>query len=74
MYSESVLLECREVGKRIRRERLHRQLSLNDVATRMGSHPCTISQLENGIKHPKTPTLIRVAEAIGCFPSDFWLD
>lgn len=50
-----------EVGERLRARRLERQLSLRDLAGRLGVSPSLISQIERGRARPSVSTLYAIA-------------
>jgi transcriptional regulator with XRE-family HTH domain len=64
-------LNIREVfGQRLRELRLRRKLTQKDVADRAGLLQHHISQLENGVGMPTLATMLKLAAAIGCKPTD----
>ena len=50
-----------EVGERLRARRQERQLSLRDLAARLGVSPSLISQIERGRARPSVSTLYAIA-------------
>ncbi|HYI12354.1 MAG TPA: helix-turn-helix transcriptional regulator [Thermoanaerobaculia bacterium] len=57
-------------GERLRELRLKRKLTQADVAARSGLLQHHISQLENGVGMPTLATMLKLAAAIGCKPTD----
>ena len=57
-------------GERLRELRLKRKLTQADVAERSGLLQHHISQLENGVGMPTLATILKLAAAIGCKPTD----
>lgn len=52
------------IGERIRTIRTDKGLTQRDLAARLDVSQQSIMQWENGIRHPKTDTLKRIAEAL----------
>lgn len=52
------------VGERIRTIRTDKGLTQRDLAARLDVSQQSVMQWENGIRHPKTDTLKRIAEAL----------
>jgi len=57
-------------GERLRELRLKRKLTQTEVAERSGLLQHHISQLENGVGMPTLATILKLAAAIGCKPTD----
>jgi transcriptional regulator with XRE-family HTH domain len=57
-------------GERLRELRLKRKLTQSEVAARSGLLQHHISQLENGVGMPTLATILKLAAAIGCKPTD----
>jgi len=57
-------------GERLRELRLKRKLTQSEVAARSGLLQHHISQLENGVGMPTLATMLKLAAAIGCKPTD----
>ena len=57
---------CRKLGRVIRRERLRRAWSQEDLAAHAGVTQSEISTLENSGCYPKIETVERVARGLGC--------
>lgn len=52
------------LGRRIRRLRLERSLTLEEVATRSGCSVGSLSQIERGIGNPSFATLVKISHAL----------
>lgn len=61
------------VGRAIRVARTERGWSGKDLARRAGISYSYVSHIEGGRKHPSSPVLVRIAEALGVPPSDLLL-
>ena len=61
------------VGRAIRVARTERGWSGKDLARRAGISYSYLSQIEGGRRHPSSPVLVRIAEALGLPPSDLLL-
>jgi transcriptional regulator with XRE-family HTH domain len=57
-------------GERLRELRLKHQLTQAQVAERTGMMQNHISELEHGLRMPSLVTLLKLAAAIGCKPTD----
>jgi transcriptional regulator with XRE-family HTH domain len=57
-------------GERLRELRLKRKLTQTEVAQRSGLLQHHISQLENGVGMPTLATMLKLAAAIGCKPTE----
>lgn len=53
------------VGTQVRKLRLARKLTQKILADRAGLYHTTISELERGVTIPSTPTLDKIAKALG---------
>ena len=53
------------IGRRIRQERLRRNLTLEQVANRAGMHSSGLSQIELGKNAASIASLVRIAKALG---------
>lgn len=69
---ERVLARRRQLGAQIRRVREHYNLSQRQVCEETGIDIAAYSRIEQGHSSPLADTLIRIADAIGCSPRDFW--
>lgn len=69
---DRVLARRRQLGEQIRRVRLHHNKSQREVCEASGIDVATYSRIEQGHASPLADTLIRIADAIGCHPRDFW--
>lgn len=63
---------AKEVGRRLRRERERRCLSVADVADRAGCTTTDVYRWELGYHEPRAGTLIKLARAVGCSPGVFF--
>src|SRR5438128_4477234 len=61
---EDARLDLDALGERIRRERAHRRLSLNDLAARAGVSRSMLSAVERGSKAPTVLVLDRIATGL----------
>ena len=57
-------------GERLREVRLKRKLTQAQVSERSGLFQHHISQLERGVGMPTLETILKLAAAIGCKPTD----
>lgn len=69
---DRVIARRRQLGEQIRHVRLHHNLTQQQVCERTGIDVATYSRIEQGHSSPLADTLIRIADAIGCSPKDFW--
>ncbi|NUS26122.1 MAG: helix-turn-helix transcriptional regulator [Streptomyces sp.] len=69
---ERVLSRRRQLGVQIRRVREQHNLSQRQVCEKTGIDIATYSRIEQGHSSPLADTLIRIADAIGCSPREFW--
>ena len=60
-WSDEAIL--REMGERLRTERLNRNLTVDEVATRAGVSPVTMYKVESGANH-SLKTLLRILRAL----------
>jgi transcriptional regulator with XRE-family HTH domain len=70
MDSISGTFDLQALGDRLRRERVARSLSLEDLAARSGVSRSMISAIENGGKAPTIVVLHRVASGLGLRMTD----
>ena len=61
-YTDASLLK--EIGGRIRTMRNERQLSLRDLAFKIGMEPSNLSVIENGKSNPQLLTYAKIAGAL----------
>lgn len=61
-YTDEALLK--RLGERIRELRKERNLSLRDVAFKIGMEPSNLSVIENGRSNPQILTYARIASAL----------
>ena len=59
---------------KIRKLRLHAQLSQNELATRMGVTQGAVSQWETGESNPQVSALPELARALGCSIDELYED
>ena len=63
------MMDSKEIGRRIRAAREAKGLSLNDVATRIGTHKTTVLRYENGeIRKVKAPIIEALALTLSVSP------
>jgi transcriptional regulator with XRE-family HTH domain len=55
---------------RLRRRRLERAWTLDDLSAASGLSPHALSLLERGKREPRPGTIRKLAEALGCEPRD----
>ena len=67
---EAPLNVAKMFGERVREKRRARKLTQVQVAERAGMFQHHISQLENGEVMPTLETILKLAAAIGCKPTD----
>jgi len=58
------------LGKRVRFFRKRAGMTLDDLASQVQGAPSYLSQLENGLKDPRTSLIEAIAEAVGCNAED----
>jgi transcriptional regulator with XRE-family HTH domain len=61
---------CGNLGKNLRRARLDRKMTQEEVAERSGVHATEVSRIESGKRDPQVSTVHRLAEAVGLSASD----
>jgi transcriptional regulator with XRE-family HTH domain len=59
-----------ELGRKMRRTRLDRGLSLTDLAGSTGLSLGYLSDIERGNRVPSLPVLDQIARALGCLATD----
>ena len=76
IHTDEALLKL--IGNRIRELRKERNLSLRDVAFKIGMEPSNLSVIENGRSNPQLLTFARIASALNvelselfCFDFDY---
>ena len=62
IHTDEALLKL--IGNRIREVRKERNLSLRDVAFKIGMEPSNLSVIENGRSNPQILTFARIASAL----------
>lgn len=60
----------RQIGRRVREERVQRRWTQEQLAERTETHLSFIGQLERGIKKPSLATLKKIANAFGTKAGD----
>jgi transcriptional regulator with XRE-family HTH domain len=58
-----------EVARLLRKERIHREISLNRLAEKAGLSRSMVSYVERGMRNPTLDTLFRIASALDV---DLW--
>jgi XRE family transcriptional regulator, fatty acid utilization regulator len=61
---------CGNLGRNLRRARLDREMTQEEVAERSGVHATEVSRIEGGKRDPQVSTVQRLAEAVGLSASD----
>jgi len=61
---------CGNLGRNLRRARLDRKMTQEEVAERSGVHATEVSRIEGGKRDPQVSTVERLAEAVGLTASD----
>ena len=59
-------LDFVEIGKRIKKRRLSKEITQEQVADRLDVNPSHISNIECGRAHPSLTTLIQIANVLEC--------
>ena len=70
IHTDEALLKL--IGNRIRELRKERELSLRDVAFKIGMEPSNLSVIENGKSNPQILTFARIASALNVGLSDLF--
>jgi transcriptional regulator with XRE-family HTH domain len=55
----------KEFGERVKKVRLGKNMSQNDVAKILGTHRVYISGIERGMRNPSLITMEKIAKALG---------
>ncbi len=71
VYGASAAEVLAGLGPRIRVERLAREMTLEDLASRSGVSAAQLSRLESGARQPSLATLLNVAAGLGVPVSEF---
>jgi transcriptional regulator with XRE-family HTH domain len=66
-------LERYQVGVKVRRLRLRKKISLDELGRHTGLSPALLSKLERGQVMPTLPTLLRIAPVFGIGLEDFFV-
>lgn len=61
---------CGDLGRNLRRARLDREMTQEEVAERSGVHATEVSRIESGKRDPQVSTVQRLAKAVGVSASD----
>ena len=67
-------IDYKSIGKRIKRFRMERKLSQEDLGDRISLNPHYLSQIENGWRVPSVDTLIMIANALEVSADDLLAD
>jgi transcriptional regulator with XRE-family HTH domain len=67
-------IDYKSIGKRIKRFRMERKLSQEDLGEFISLNPHYISQIENGRRIPSVDTLIMIANALEVSADDLLVD
>lgn len=59
-------------GERMRMLRIEAGLSQDELADVAGSSQATISRVEKGLQNMSEPLKVKVADALGLTPEEFW--
>ncbi len=70
IHTDEALLKL--IGNRIRELRKERELSLRDVAFKIGMEPSNLSVIENGKSNPQILTFARIASALNVGLNDLF--
>lgn len=70
IHTDEALLKL--IGNRIRELRKEQELSLRDVAFKIGMEPSNLSVIENGKSNPQILTFARIASALNVELSDLF--
>ena len=70
IHTDEALLQL--IGNRIRELRKERELSLRDVAFKIGMEPSNLSVIENGKSNPQILTFARIASALNVGLNDLF--
>lgn len=70
LHTDEVLLKL--IGKRIQAIRKERNMSLRDVAFKIGMETSNLSVIENGRSNPQVLTYAKIAYALGVDLQDFF--
>ena len=71
LHTDEVLLKL--IGKRIQAIRKERNMSLRDVAFKIGMETSNLSVIENGRSNPQVLTYAKIAYALGVDLKDFFV-
>lgn len=61
---------CGNLGRNLRRARLDREMTQEEVAERSGVHATEVSRIESGKRDPQVSTVERLAKALGLSAGD----
>jgi transcriptional regulator with XRE-family HTH domain len=61
---------CGNLGRNLRRARLDRKMTQEEVSEHSGVHATEVSRIESGKRDPQVSTVQRLAEAVGLTASD----
>jgi len=61
---------CGDLGRNLRRARLDRKMTQEEVAELSGVHATEVSRIEGGKRDPQVSTVRRLAKAVGVNAGD----
>jgi transcriptional regulator with XRE-family HTH domain len=67
-------MECRDIGRRVRALRKKAGLTLRELAEEIDLSQGQLSRLENGLQGPRSVILLRLADALGVRPVEFFIE
>lgn len=67
-------IDYKSIGKRIKRFRMERKLSQEDLGELISLNPHYLSQIENGRRIPSVDTLVMIANALEVSADDLLMD
>ena len=67
-------MECRDIGRRVRALRKKAGLTLRELAEEIDLSQGQLSRLENGLQSPRSVILLRLADALGVRPVEFFIE
>lgn len=70
---KNVVVSKLEIGRRVQALRRDKHITQAELATILGTHPQSISQVERGIRGLTVHQVIRLSQALGVSPNDLLL-